>query len=125
MKKIFYLLICIPFLLATTCENDDEEVNCTLEAVAGISVTVKNAVTSETLSVGVTVLLQDDLYSETIQEFIGEDFSVFSGAWERTGTYIVTVSKEGYQTFVSEPVTVNQDVCHVIPVQMAVLLQPN
>ncbi len=125
MKKMILFLMLTPFLMATTCENEDEEVNCTLEAVSGLNIVVKDAETLATLHNGVTVLAQDDLYLETLEAFVGEDFAVFNGAWERSGTYIMTVSKEGYQTFVSEPLVVEQDICHVIPVQMEVLLQPN
>jgi hypothetical protein len=123
MKKIFLLLACLPFLLATTCEEDD--INCTQEAKAGLNITVKDALTQDILSLGVTVIIQDGLYNETLEEFIGEDFSFFMGAWEREGTYTVTISKEGYQTFTSEPIVVNADVCHVIPQQVTVELQPN
>jgi hypothetical protein len=125
MKKMMLLLMLTPFLMATTCENEDEEVNCTLEAVAGLNITIKDAITLETLYLDVTILAQDDNYSETLEPFTGDDFAVFNGAWERSGTYIVTVSKDGYQTFTSEPIVVGQDFCHVIPVQMEVLLQPN
>lgn len=124
MKKLFLFLACMPFLLATTCEEDDEVI-CTQEAKAGLNISVKDAVTQDLLSLGVTVIIQDGLYNETLEEFIGEDFSFFMGAWERVGTYTVTVSKEGYQTFTSEPIVVTADVCHVIPQQITVDLQPN
>ncbi len=126
MKKILLLLACTPFLLATTCDREnDDEINCTLEAVAGLNVTVRDAVTNELLSTGVTVTAQDGTYTETLEEFPNNETTLFSGAWERVGTYVVTVSKEGYQTFTSEPVVVTADVCHVIPQQLTAELQPN
>ncbi|HBI01320.1 MAG TPA: carboxypeptidase-like regulatory domain-containing protein [Flavobacterium sp.] len=124
MKKIFLLLACTPFLLAMTCEDDDE-IYCTQEAKAGLNITVKDAVTDELLSTGVTVIAQDGSYSETLEQFPNEEVPVFIGAWERVGTYVVTVSKEGYQTFTSEPIVVTADVCHVIPELLTVELQPN
>lgn len=124
MKKIFLLLACTPFLLAMTCEDDDE-IYCTQEAKAGLNITVKDAVTDELLSTGVTVIAQDGSYSETLEQFPNEEVPVFIGAWERVGTYVVTVSKEGYQTFTSEPIIVTADVCHVIPELLTVELQPN
>ena len=124
MKK-FMLLLILPLLIVTSCESDNEEINCTLEAVAGLNIVVKDATTMAVLHEGVTVVAQDDVYMETLEKFVGADFANFAGAWERSGTYIVTVSKDGYQTFVSEPIVVGQDVCHVIPAQMEVLLQPN
>ncbi|MBC8883607.1 carboxypeptidase regulatory-like domain-containing protein [Flavobacterium piscinae] len=124
MKKIFLLLACTPFLLATTCEEDDE-IYCTQEAKAGLNITVKDAVTGDFLSSGVTVIAQDGSYTETLEQFPNEEVPVFIGAWERAGTYIVTVSKEGYQTFTTEPIVVTADICHVIPQQVTVELLPN
>lgn len=66
MKKLFLFLMCMPFLLATTCEEGDEVI-CTQEAKAGLNITVKDAVTQDLLSVGETVIVQDGLYSETIE----------------------------------------------------------
>lgn len=124
MKKIFLLLACTPFLLAMTCDDEDE-IYCTQEAKAGLNITVKDAITDELLSTGVTVIAQDGSYSETLEQFPNEEVPVFIGAWERVGTYVVTVSKEGYQTFTSQPIVVTADVCHVIPELLTVELQPN
>lgn len=124
MKKIFLLLACTPFLLATTCERDDETY-CTQEAKAGLNITVKDAVTNEFLSSGVTVIAQDGSYTETLEAFPQSDIPVFIGAFEREGTYTFTVSKEGYQTYTSELVILTADICHVIPQNFVVSLQPN
>jgi len=124
MKKIFLVLACMPFLLATTCDEDDQII-CTQEAKAGLNITVKDAVTNENLSNGVSVTAQDGNYIETLEAFTGDATTVFIGAWERQGTYIVTVSKQGYQTFTSSPIQVSADECHVIPQLLNVALQPN
>ncbi|GGD17165.1 carboxypeptidase-like regulatory domain-containing protein [Flavobacterium orientale] len=123
MKKIFLLLACTPFLLATTCDDDD--IYCTQEAKAGLNITVKDAVTDEVLSTGVMVIAQDGTYTETLEQLPNNEIPVFIGAWERVGTYTVTVSKEGYQTYTSELIVVTADVCHVIPQLITVNLQPN
>lgn len=114
----------MPFLLATTCDEDDD-IYCTQEAKAGLNVTVKDAATNEILSEGVTVVAQDGNYTETLEAFTGDATTVFIGAWERQGTYIVTVSKQGYQTFTSSAIQVTADECHVIPQLLNVALQPN
>ena len=125
MKKIFLFLACMPFLISTSCNNDDAAIICTLEAKAGLNITVKDAATNAVLSDGVTVIAQDGSYTETLQSFSGDDIFSFFGATERKGTYIITVSKQGYQTFTSEPIVVTADVCHVIPQDLTVNLQPN
>jgi hypothetical protein len=106
-----------------TCENDDP-INCTLEARAGLNVTVINSQTNIPIVEDVTITAQDGSYQEILEYFPGGEF-VFSGAYERIGTYIITVNKEGFQTFTSQAITVSNDVCHVIPQQLTVNLVPN
>lgn len=123
MKKLFLLLCLFPFLTANQCnEDDDNQVNCTMEARAGLNVTIQDAVTHAVLTEGVSVVAMEGTYSETLERIPGSD--VFSGAWEREGSYVLTVSKEGYQTYTSETIVVTADVCHVIPQNRTVELTP-
>ncbi len=121
MKKIIFFL----FVLALSCNSDDnnDDTNCTEEARAGLNVTVKDAVTQADLQEGVTVTATDGSYSEVL-EYGQSSSSTFVGAWERPGNYILTVSKEGYQTFASDVITITADVCHVIPQSVTIVLQP-
>ncbi len=120
MKTLFFCSILI-FLSCTS--NITDEIQCTLEARAGLNITVKYAVTNQILSNGITVIAKDGIYTETL-EFFNVNNPVFSGAWERQGTYIVTVSGAGYLTYVSNAITLTSDECHVIPQQLQVVLQP-
>lgn len=120
MKTIYLSFI---FLFLSCTFNKTDEIQCTEEARAGLNITVKNAVTNQILGTGITVKATDGNYIETL-EFFDAINPVFSGAWEREGTYIVTVSGVGYITFVSGSVTVTADECHVIPQQLQVILQP-
>lgn len=123
MKKWIFLLCFTPFLMATQCNEDDNNpVNCTQEARAGLNVTVEDAVTHTVLTEGVIVVATEGTYSETLERVPGSE--VFSGAWEREGSYILTVSKEGYQLYTSETIVVGADVCHVIPQNRTVPLVP-
>lgn len=123
MKKIFLFLCLMPLLMANQCNDDDDnQINCTQEARAGLNVTVVDAVTHAVLTDGVAVFAMDGMYSETLELIPGSD--VFSGAWEREGNYIVTVMKSGYQTYTSETIKVGADVCHVIPHNLTVQLAP-
>ena len=124
MKKIILILCCLPFLTASTCTNDDSPFRpCTAEAKAGLNVSVSlgsmNSITSE----GVTVIATDGDFAETLTAPFDND-PVFSGVYERVGSYIITVSKEGYQTFTTETIVVGREVCHVIPRILHVSLQP-
>mgnify|MGYP002478143135 CR=1 FL=1 len=119
MKKIFLIIVALCIL---GCKKDDG-VNCTMEARAGLNITVKDAVTNNYLGIGVTVIATDGNYSETLQYMEGI-IPTFAGAWEREGNYILTVSAEEYVTYVSETITVTSDECHVIPQQVEIALQP-
>ena len=123
MKKIILALTCVPFLLATTCEDDDDQIYCTQEAKAALNVSVSLGAMSSITSEGVTVVATDGNYSETLV-VVNENDPIFSGAYEREGSYTITVSKTGYVTYTSEIITVTSDVCHVIPQQRTILLQP-
>ena len=117
------LLFCSLFLFLSCTSNKIDEIQCTEEARAGLNITVKNAVSNQVLGTGIKVIAKEGNYSETL-EFFDANNPVFSGAWERVGTYIVTVSGVGYTTFVSNAITVTADECHVILQQLQVSLQP-
>lgn len=119
MKNILILVLLISIL---GCKKDDG-IACTQEARAGLNVTVKDAETNNYLGLGTTVLATEGNYSETL-EYMEGTIPTFAGAWEREGNYILTVSAEGYATYVSETITVTADECHVIPQQVEVLIQP-
>lgn len=119
MKK---LVILIAFLSFACSGDDSNEVICTEDIRAGLAVTVKDAGNGAILIGGVTVTATDGAYTEELESTFGN--SVFTGAYERAGNYVLTVSKEGYQTFTSETIEVGEDECHVITEEVTVVLQP-
>lgn len=123
MKKLLLIIAMAPLLLATQCNEDDNGIACTEEARAGLNITIKDAITNAYLNEGVSVVASDGSYSETLESFDSAE-PVFSGAYEREGNYTITVSKTGYVTYTSEVISVTSDVCHVIPQQRTILLQP-
>jgi hypothetical protein len=123
MKKLLLIIVLTPFLLATQCDEEDNGIACTEEAKAALNITIKDAETNLYLSEGVAVIATDGSYSEALISFDVVE-PIFSGAYEREGNYIITVSKSGYVTYTSEIITVTSDVCHVIPQQITILLQP-
>jgi hypothetical protein len=103
------------------------DVACTEILVYGLSVTVRDSVTHIPAGRQALAVAQDGAYTETLQ-FLGEfnptDSLTFVGAAERAGTYQITVTKAGYQTWTRGGVPVRADVCHVLPVAVEVRLQP-
>jgi len=114
----------LPLLIISTCDDDgDKQIMCTEEARAGLNVTVSLGAMNSLAGTGVSVVAKDDNYSETLSYFNELD-PIFSGAFERPGNYILTVSKKGYQTYTSGVITVTRDECHVIPQKIHVTLLP-
>ena len=124
MKKIILLLICMPLLMASSCDNDDEQIYCTQQFVYGLNVVVLDATTGNPIFQDIEVKATDGSYNEILELIPGLEYS-FAGAGERAGTYIITVTKSGYQTYTSELTIITRDECHVIPQSITVNLQSN
>ncbi len=123
-KKLFLLFMLIPLLLVSSCNDANDPRNCTQEFVDGLRITVLDHSNGQPLVGGVTVTTVDGTYSENLQLIEGEQ-NLFAGAGERTGSYTVTVTKSGYQTFTSSPIIVTRDVCHVMTQSLTVNLVAN
>ncbi|WP_397444780.1 hypothetical protein [Polaribacter sp. R77954] len=105
------------------CEEKGNEIVCTTEYVYGLHVTLLDASNSLPITDDVTVVIKDDNYEEVLQ--IIESNNSFFGAGERSGTYTITIISNSYITFVSEPITVTRNICHVIPVSKTIALTPS
>ena len=125
MIRMLFFLSFLPLLILSTCEDeeDDNQIVCTEEARAGLNVTVSLGTMSSNAGEGVNVVAKDGDYSETLSYYNAQD-PIFSGAYERSGNYIITVSKEGYQTYTSDEISVTRDECHVIQQKIHVVLLP-
>lgn len=118
MKK-FYLILLVSIFLG--CSDDDDTsdpIFCTEEARPGLEITILDGIAGNFLVEGVTVIAQDNNYVETLQP---GDTSFF-GAVERPGSYVITASKEGYFSTVSEVIIVGEDACHVITERKELIL---
>lgn len=120
MKYIF-VFFSVTILLELNGCSENNDIVCTAEARAGLNVYVRDSLTNQPLTKGISVTARDGSYTDTLQNISG--MSGFSGAWERKGTYIITVESSGYVTYISNPVTVSADECHVIPQVIIVLLR--
>lgn len=47
------------------------------------------------------------------------------GAGEQPGSYVLEITAEGYNNYISEIIQVDSDECHVIPEVLEIILQPN
>lgn len=124
MKRLLVLLCCIPLFMVSSCEDKDDQIVCTQQFVYGLNVIVLDAVSGNPLVEGVEVKAVDGAYTEILELVPGLEYA-FTGAGERVGTYVITITKAGYQTYTSAPIVVTRDVCHVIPQSLTVNLQSN
>ena len=96
---------------------------CTDEARAGISVSPLDAKTGEPVSVVGAVTAREGNYSETAKA-MRQPSPIYYAAYERPGTYTVTVNVPGYQEWQLTGVRVTRDACHVATVPLAARLTP-
>ncbi len=100
--------------LAAAC-NQTEPTVCTLEARAGLNLTV---VDPSGLPVASAVAqASEGEYREVLQR---TGPGVLFGVFERKGTYDVKVTAPGYKDWETRDVEVRADECHVIPVRLTV-----
>ncbi|MDF1517924.1 MAG: hypothetical protein RQ864_08430 [Lutibacter sp.] len=89
-------------MVLSCTSNKINDIQRTEEARTGLNITVKNAANNQILGTGITVIAKDGTYTE-ILEFFNSNNLVFSDAWERAGTYIVTVSGVVYVILFRNP----------------------
>lgn len=108
-------------LLVAGCA-DNPIVACTEEARPGLSVTVRDSLTAAAVASDVEVVAVDGAYADTVRaSLLGS--GVYSLAYERPGTYDVTVTHPDYKTWHQSAVQVAADECHVRTVALLARLQ--
>ena len=107
-------------LLTSAGCGTTEPIFCTEEARAGITITVTDTSSGNALAAGSTLTIREGEYVESWTETFGNSMS---GAWERAGTYDISVARPGYHTWTKSGVVVDEDECHVIPVSLDVALE--
>ena len=124
MKKLFLFFLFSTFLVTTSCEDTDDQIVCTTQFVYGLNVIVLDGSTGNPIFQDIEVKAVDGTYQELLELVPGLEYA-FVGAGERAGTYVVTITKAGYQTYTSAPIVLTRDECHVIPQSLTVNLQSN
>jgi hypothetical protein len=86
-------------------------------------VDVRDSVTNAAVGRGSRIIARDGAYADT-----AEITNMFDGpygvAYERQGTYAVTVEQQGYRTWSRSGVRVLREECHVRTVSITARLQP-
>ena len=105
-------ILAIIFLSLLNCSSDDSEpIICTDVFVYGLKITVRDSQSNSIVTEGISVSAKDGDYEEQLTNEAQSHY--FFGAGERKGTYTIEISGSAYKTFISEPVQVTADNCHV------------
>jgi hypothetical protein len=98
---------------------------CTLEMRAGLFVVVRDAFTGELAANGSTLRAISGTWRDSL--VAPASYSGYYGwgtAWERSGTYTVTVDRNGYLPWRRDDIVVPGDLCHVTSQTLDVRLFP-
>jgi len=124
MKRFCILAIAASTAAAmvAACGGDSDPIfACTDIAVPGLSVTVVDSASGDTLPPPSVVVAKDGAYADTAGSINAPHYSL---VYERKGTYVVTVTHAGYSSWHRSGVVVTADRCHVQTVQLTAKLQP-
>jgi hypothetical protein len=91
---------------------------CTMEARAGIVVQPVDASTGASVTGMTTLRVRTGMESDSARVQLGDGVTTVAAAYERAGTYTVTVQHPLYRDWTQTGVVVNRDECHVIPVRL-------
>ena len=123
MRKLF-VGCCSILISALGCSTSISPV-CTQEVRPALTVYVKDSLTNAGTASGASLVVRDGSYEDSVAAPVASlDNSPLNAAAERAGTYEVTVTKNGYATWVKSNVRVTKNLCHVNTVTLTALLQP-
>jgi hypothetical protein len=101
---------------------------CSTDIRPGIDIEVRDSRTGAPAACGATAEIREDDYVEALDaasRCVGmPDTTALFGAWERAGTYKVTVHKAGYLEWAKDDVMVVAGKCHVETVTLQANLEP-
>ena len=124
------LLLMILLALGLCACDSDDAITCTCDMVPAIRIEVLDATTMRPAACDATGYLIDGSYVEEIESWFdchadaSDPNDRLEGALERPGIYTVVIEKTGYKPWARSGILVLEDRCHVITVQLRVLLEP-
>lgn len=127
--RVRTIIVVIIAGLFQACTSPFDGTMCTTEFRYGLSVTVLDSVTLSAPA-RATLLARSGAFTDSVgpqaaYPFIngGPPMLILSTAGERAGVYDITVKAPGYRDWTKNGITVDANVCHVIPVGITAKLQ--
>lgn len=116
MKRLPVVVIILAACSSNNTESPPGPTVCTMEARAGIVVEPVDAATGRPVAGTTTVIAREGAYADSASADVStmQQPATIGAAYERKGTYNVTVRNPAYRPFETS-VTVTADACHVIP----------
>jgi len=103
-----------------------DTVICTTSFDPALIIEVYDKQTGEAISCGSIATIQDGSFSETVENINNSDCSdqtALLGAYERTGNYDITVTKNDYVDWTVTNIEVTANVCHVNTIRLQAYLE--
>jgi hypothetical protein len=120
-KSTIVLAACAALVLGCSGGSITDDVACTREARAGITVDVRDAVTNALVGQQSIIVAREAAFADTVNA--GTADGPYGLVFERAGTYTLTVARAGYQTWSQTGVQVAAGRCHVTGVMVTARLQ--
>ncbi len=117
-----FILVVICCVCLFSCGGDDNgevtEIVCPDIALAGFDVRVINATTETPLSNVMITAREGNIFEEVLME-TSNGTGVYQGVFEREGSYILIIELDGFQTVITESITVERldDECNTLDTQ--------
>jgi hypothetical protein len=126
MRSTRIVVLVLAFASVTSCSLIFPTDMCTANVAAGVNVLVQDSASGARVASGAQLMVRDGAYADasSIPPNHPElDSLPLQGAWERGGTYSVTVRRAGYRDWTRNNVGVTKGSCHVNTVTLTALLQ--
>lgn len=124
--RIFNKCYLFPLMLVFSCDSsENDEVSCPAVIPPALVISIIDKETSESISCGVSILIEDGSYSEELSNpntATCDNNLSLSGGLDREGVYNVYVYKEGYVDWSGYDIEVIAGECGVNTVAVEALL---
>ena len=115
--------VLVATVAASACDGEGASLACPAQANAGIAVSVQDSASGASAGRGARIIAKDGAFADTARATTAYD-GPYGLAFERSGTYTVTVEQQGYRTWSRSGVLVSHDQCHVRTAAVTARLQP-
>jgi len=95
---------------------------CTMQAIAALNVDAIDSATGTPATMGSSIVARSDTFADSTNGPAPANEPV-GLAYEKAGTYTVTVTKPGYKPWSQQGIVVGRDQCHVIPQRVTAKLR--